>query len=121
MYPAFLRGEYDTAVFQAFREVEIAVRSEGEFQEDDIGVALMRAAFRPVDREKTTFPSPLTDTKLQIAEQEAKAHLFAGAIGLCKNPQNHRYVPTQPHEAAEVIVFASHLLGIVDRLGPRRL
>ena len=29
VYPAFLRGEYDTAVFQAFREVEIAVRRAG--------------------------------------------------------------------------------------------
>ena len=26
VYPAFMRGEYDTAVFQAFREVEVAVR-----------------------------------------------------------------------------------------------
>lgn len=31
VYPAFLRGEYDTAVFQAFREVEIAVRDAGSF------------------------------------------------------------------------------------------
>src|SRR5215831_18320987 len=31
VYPAFLRGEYDTAVFQAFREAEIAVRSAGRY------------------------------------------------------------------------------------------
>jgi Protein of unknown function (Hypoth_ymh) len=29
VYPAFLRGEYDTAVFQAFREIEVAVRQAG--------------------------------------------------------------------------------------------
>ena len=29
VYPAFMRGEYDTAVFQAFREVEVAVRAAG--------------------------------------------------------------------------------------------
>ena len=49
VYPAFLRGEYDTAVFQAFRELEIAVRSVGKFQAHDIGVPLMRAAFRSAD------------------------------------------------------------------------
>ena len=37
VYPAFLRGEYDTAVFQAFREVEIAVRTAGGFDSEDCG------------------------------------------------------------------------------------
>lgn len=116
VYPAFLRGEYDTAVFQAFREVEIAVRIAGKFSADDIGVALMRAAFRPFEPEKSAAVGPLTDSKLPIAEQNAMAHLFAGAIGLYKNPQSHRYVPTAAYDAAEVIVFASHLLRIVDRI-----
>ena len=55
---------------------------------------------------------------LRAAEQEAMANLFAGAIGLYKNPQSHRHVPTHPEDAAEVIVFASQLLRIVDRLKP---
>jgi Protein of unknown function (Hypoth_ymh). len=54
------------------------------------------------------------------AEQEAMAYLFVGAIGLYKNPQSHRYVPTSPEEAAEVILFASHLLRILDRGTPSR-
>jgi len=118
VYPAFLRGEYDTAVFQAFREVEIAVRGAGGFRSEDYGSELMRAAFRPVNRpEKPAVkPGPLTDTTLPVAEQEGMANLFAGAIALYKNPQSHRYVPTEAIDAAEVIVFASHLLRIVDRL-----
>ncbi len=42
VYPAFLRGEYDTAVFQAFREIEVAVRSAGNFPSELVGVKLMR-------------------------------------------------------------------------------
>ena len=118
VYPAFLRGEYDTAVFQAFREVEIVVRDACGFPDDMVGVELMRQALRAVNRpdRSTTTPGPLTDTTLPMAEQEGMANLFAGAIALYKNPQSHRYVPTHAIDAAEVIVFASHLLRIVDRL-----
>jgi Protein of unknown function (Hypoth_ymh) len=42
------------------------------------------------------------------------AGLFAGAIGLYKNPQSHRHVPTSPVDAAEVIGLASQLLRLVE-------
>lgn len=116
VYPAFLRGKYDTAIFEAFREVEVAVRDAGNFGPNDYGTDLMRDAFRPA--EKNHQPGSLTDTQLPVAEQVAMANLFAGAIGLYKNPQSHRHVPTHPDDAAEVIVFASQLLRIVDRLKP---
>jgi uncharacterized protein (TIGR02391 family) len=115
VYPAFLRGEYDTAVFQAFREVEIAVRQAGSFPDTAIGVPLMRDAFRPAS---SSQGGAIADKQLPIAEQEAMANLFAGAIGLYKNPQSHRHVPTHPRDAAEVIMFVSQLLRIVDRLKP---
>lgn len=57
--------------------------------------------------------------QLPIAEQEAMANLFAGAIGLYKNPQSRRYVLTHSEDAAEVILFASQLLRTVDRLEPQ--
>jgi len=119
VYPAFMRGEYDTAVFQAFREVEVAVRTAGRFGPDDYGTDLMRDAFRPaIKKGQTNQPGPLTDTQLPVAEQEAMANLFAGAIGLYKNPTSHRHVPTHPEDAAEVIVFASQLMRIIDCLKP---
>ncbi len=119
VYPGFLRGEYDTSVFQAFREVEIAVRSAGGFADEVVGIALMRDAFRPFNPDKVAgLPGPLTDAALPIAEQKGMADLFCGAIALYKNPQSHRNVPTDPVDAAEIIMFASHLLRIVDHLKP---
>jgi hypothetical protein len=41
----FIRGDYDTAVFQAFKEVEVAVRTKAQLAATDIGVPLMRKAF----------------------------------------------------------------------------
>lgn len=118
VYPAFLRGEYDTAIFQAFREVEVAVRQAGQFAVDQVGEKLMRAAFAVPNARNNLPAGPLTDTQLPTAEQEAMAHLFAGAFGFYRNSTVHRHVPTHPQEAAEVIMFASQLLRIVDRLSP---
>lgn len=105
---ALARGDLDNAVFLAFKAVEESVRSAGNYQPTDIGTDLMRKAF---DKSK----GRLSDLTQPVPEREALAHLFAGAIGSYKNPFSHRTVTiTDPHEAQEIVMFASHLLRIVD-------
>ena len=107
VYPMFLRGDYDTAVFQAFKEVEISVRSAAKLGNDRIGCALMRDAFAPKN-------GVLCDAQAVAGEQTALMELFAGAIGCFKNPGSHREVELTAIEAAETIMLASRLLRIVD-------
>ena len=106
--PLFLRGDYDTAIFQAFKAVEVMVRNVGEYEKKDLGVNLMRKAFHP-DTGK------LSNTKSEYGEREAMMALFAGAIGLFKNPTSHRDIQgITPEEAADYIKIANCLLKMVD-------
>ena len=49
VWSMFLQGDYDTAVFQAFKQVEVAVREAGYYADTEFGVSLMRAAFHKKD------------------------------------------------------------------------
>jgi len=103
----FLRGDYDTAIFQAFKEVEIRVRKAGNFSKDDLGVDLMRKAFHP-------DTGPLSNKESTQAERQNMMHLFSGGIGLFKNPVSHRDVKNiTPERAADIIRFANALLSMI--------
>lgn len=105
--PLYSAGQFDSAIMQAFKEVEVAVRAAGGYTDNDLGVKLMRQAFDPQN-------GPLTDLNVPSSERDGVAALFAGAIGFAKNPHSHRNVGTvDPNEALELILFANHLLRIV--------
>jgi len=110
----FLGGEHELAAFAAMREVEIAVRKLGGFDDSLVGTKLMEQAFRP--------HGPLSSVLADSGEQVGMLKLFVGAIAVFKNPTSHRQVDyDDPTEAAEVIIFADLLLRIVKRRDFRAL
>lgn len=105
--PLFIRGDYDTAIFQAFKIIEVQIRKMGGFTNDDFGKDLMLKAF-------SVQNGPLTNSKSTKSEKEAMMFLFAGAIGLFKNPTSHRFIDNiSPENAADLIRFANYLLSIL--------
>jgi uncharacterized protein Ymh len=69
VWSSFLRGDYDTAVFQAFKAVEVRVREASNFPDTEIGVNLMRKAFQPES-------GTLADRSAPKADQQALSDLF---------------------------------------------
>lgn len=101
------KRQFESAVLQAFKCIEVSIREKGNFSNEDYGVPLIRKAFNP----KTGV---LANFDLPIAEREALANFVAGAYGLYKNPCSHRDVKMEFYDAFERIVIASKILKIVE-------
>lgn len=104
----FAIGAYGSAVFEAFKDLEVRVRTACGYSNNVVGDSLMRQAFSP-DK------GPLRDPKLVPGEQRAIMELFAGGIGAFKNPLSHRAVDfDDPTIAAEQLLFADLLHRMLD-------
>ena len=80
------RHEYDTAVFQAFKEVELVVRTAAGLQATDVGQDLMGKAFN-------SNSGPLADRTLPEAERQAMLASSLGALsGSSKTLSSHRHM-----------------------------
>jgi uncharacterized protein (TIGR02391 family) len=109
----FEQGDYDTAINQAFKAVELAVRDASGQPPTTLGVDLMTQAYRK-------GAGPLADQTAPEAEQDALMHFFRGAFGAFRNPASHRDVDfDDPDEAAEIVLLADLLMRITDRASAR--
>lgn len=100
-------GEFESAVLQAFKCIEIEIREKTGAPAELVGVKLIRTAYHP----ETGI---LTDMKLPTSEREAFSNYIAGAFGFYKNPCSHRDVELDFLSAFDRIVVASDLLKIID-------
>lgn len=101
------KRQFESAVLQAYKIIEIKIREKAELSIDDFGVNLIRKAFHPDN-------GALTNMELPIAERQAMSNYIAGAYALFKNPVSHREVKMEFFEAFEKIVVASQILKIVE-------
>jgi Protein of unknown function (Hypoth_ymh) len=110
---SFRSGDYDTAVFEAFKAVEVAVLKKGLGKngiiKGDHGVSLMQKAFDPKS-------GPLTDMSARPpSRKNRRCELFTGAFGELRNPKAHGDPTiTDPLVAVEEMTTAGTLQRIVD-------
>ena len=105
-YDALVRGNFQQAVAEAFRVIEVKVRSASGLQ--GVGATLMRLAFNEDS-------GPLRSDAQDKGERQALPNLFAGAFGWLRNPASHRDVQLDDvTHALEQLMLASLLLRIAD-------
>ncbi len=107
------RGDYETAIDNAGRAIEIAVaeRFRQPWNEGLCGVDAINAAFGA--------GSPLADRVRDPAEQESTRALFAGFVGTFRgHPGRPRFKPDAAEQPADIIRTADLLMRMLDDIAP---
>lgn len=103
----FRNHNFEEAIVNAMKLVEVEVRARVHAEPTDHGVSLIVKAMKP--------ERPLIVFSKVAAEQEAVCALFRGAIGGFRNPHSHRFIEvSDPFKAFECLAFASLLLRMLD-------
>lgn len=100
-------GEFDSAVMQAFKAIEIMTREKIGATPDVFGERLLKKAFNPDD-------GILTDRKLPKSEQNALLNYITGAFSFYRNSSSHRDVELDFVTTFDRIAVASDLLKIIE-------
>lgn len=107
-YKLFADGDPSSAVFEAFKIVEIEVRRAAGANNATFGQNLMLQAF-------DSSNGALTDRSETEATRNALARLFAGAMGRFKNPGSHIHRTfADLYEPIQELCIASHLLRFLN-------
>jgi uncharacterized protein (TIGR02391 family) len=105
----FLSGDYETAVFKAFRFLEESVRAKADKPASSLGVSLMSAAF-------SSSSGKLKHPGASVPQEQDGLHqMMRCRIGWFKNPVSHRTVPRDDaQQVAHVLAFAKLLQDLLD-------
>lgn len=112
--PQFLIGSYEMAVLEAFKAVEVRLRTISASDPGRTAVTMAQRAFGK--------NSPLRDPDPSIpeAEKDGVTALFSGSFATLRNPPGHRYVDYESAaEASEAVMLASLLMRVLDRAEAR--
>jgi uncharacterized protein (TIGR02391 family) len=105
----FISGEFDTAIYQAFKAVEKSVRTSSGLPPHSYGSGMIETAFKPK-------LGPLANTSLDEQEQRGEQSLMVGAFKRYRNASGHRDSGIDDIvEVAEILALASLCLRIIDR------
>lgn len=106
----FRAGDTDSAIRDAFVELEHAVRTLAGYSTSDYGVALMTKAFGK-NGPLRSFVDP--------QEQNAMQRIFEGAYGLLRNPAGHGPTGLGVTEAVETVLQADLLMRRLARVAAK--
>lgn len=96
-------GNNDSAVFSAFKNLEIEVKNKSGINET--GMGLMNKVF--------SSNNPIIKLSDDKNEQEGFMYLFKGAMGAIRNREGHNNVKYSTEETIELVNFASFLIRLL--------
>jgi uncharacterized protein (TIGR02391 family) len=102
-------GDYDNAILNATKALEVAVRTKANLPDHLVGKDVMAQAFKPDD--------PILSYSIVRSEQEGMMALSRGIIMVFKNPQSHRFVGIQDKQVClSIMLICSNLLYTISDL-----